>query len=66
MSSWFSSRLLAGIVSGRLADDEDIARYGPLVRPQKGGNADEAGTYSSDEIEQMAYAFALGAVAELA
>ena len=49
---------------GRLADPEDIARYGPLSRSPNvsQGKAGETGTYPSDEVAHMAYALAVKAI----
>jgi hypothetical protein len=49
---------------GRLADPEDIARYGPLsqslnVRARKTG---DTSTYPSDEVARMAHTLAVKAV----
>jgi hypothetical protein len=48
----------------RLADPEDIARYGPLSQSPnvRHGIGGDTGAYSSDEVEQMAHTLAVKAV----
>jgi hypothetical protein len=49
---------------GRLADPEDIARYGPLSRSPnvRQGETGDTGTYPSDEVARMAHTLAVKAV----
>jgi hypothetical protein len=49
---------------GRLADPEDIARYGPLSRPTnvRHGKTGDTGEYPENEVAQMAHTLAVKAV----
>jgi hypothetical protein len=49
---------------GRLADPEDIARYGPLSRSPNvsHGKGGDTGDYPSDEVGRMAYTLAVKAI----
>ena len=49
---------------GRLADPEDIARYGPLSRSSnvRHGKTGDTGEYPENEVAQMAYTLAVKAV----
>ena len=48
---------------GRLADPEDIARYGPLARRlETHGGTGDTGEYPEDEVARMAYTLAVKAV----
>jgi hypothetical protein len=48
---------------GRLADPEDIARFGPLSRGlETQGGTDANGEYSEEEVARMAYTLAVKAV----
>jgi hypothetical protein len=48
---------------GRLADPEDIARYGPLARRlETPGGSSDTGEYPEDEVARMAYTLAVKAV----
>jgi hypothetical protein len=49
---------------GRLADPEDIARYGPLSqRPNvRHGNTGDTGDYPPEEVAQMAHSLAVKAI----
>jgi hypothetical protein len=48
---------------GRLADPEDIARYGPLSRPNvRHGKTGDTGEYSENEVAQMAHTLAVKAI----
>jgi hypothetical protein len=49
---------------GRLADPEDIARYGPLSRSPnvRHGNTGDTGDYPAEEVAQMAHSLAVKAV----
>jgi hypothetical protein len=46
---------------GRLADPEDIARYGPLSQSPNVRTGD-TGDYPSDEVAQMAHSLAVKAI----
>jgi hypothetical protein len=49
---------------GRLADPEDIARYGPLSQPPNvsHGNTGDTGDYPPEEVAQMAHSLAVKAI----
>jgi methionine-R-sulfoxide reductase len=48
---------------GRLADPEDIARFGPLSSPNvRQGNTGDTGDYPSEEVAQMAHSLAVKAI----
>jgi hypothetical protein len=48
---------------GRLADPDDIARFGPLSSPSvRHGNSDDTGDYASEEVAQMAHSLAVKAI----
>jgi len=50
---------------GRLADPEDIARYGPLSQSpnvREGKKTGDTGTYPLDEVARMAHTLAVKAV----
>jgi hypothetical protein len=49
---------------GRLADPEDIARYGPLLQSPnvRHGNTGGHGDYPPDEVAQMAHSLAVKAI----
>ena len=49
---------------GRLADPEDIARYGPLSQSSnvREGKTGDTGIYPSDEVARMAHTLAVKAV----
>jgi hypothetical protein len=49
---------------GRLADPEDIARYGPLLQSPnvRHGNTGDTGDYPPDEVAQMAHSLAVKAI----
>jgi hypothetical protein len=49
---------------GRLADPEDIARYGPLSRSPnvRHGNTGDTGPYPPEEVAQMAHSLAVKAI----
>jgi hypothetical protein len=48
---------------GRLADPEDIARFGPLSSPNvRHGNTGDTGDYPSEEVAQMAHSLAVKAI----
>ena len=49
---------------GRLADPEDIARYGPLSRSPNARHTKtgDAGDYPSEEVAQMAHSLAVKAI----
>ena len=49
---------------GRLADPEDIARYGPLSRPSnvRHGKTGDTGEYPENEVAQMAHTLAVKAI----
>jgi hypothetical protein len=48
---------------GRLADPEDIARFGPLSsRSVRHGNTGDTGDYASEEVAQMAQSLAVKAI----
>ena len=50
---------------GRLADPDDIARYGPLATTRGSEVAEPPnGPYSPDEIKEIAYALAVEAVSK--
>jgi hypothetical protein len=48
----------------RLADSEDIARYGPLSQSPNVGHGDtgDTGDYSPEEVAQMAHSLAVKAI----
>jgi hypothetical protein len=49
---------------GRLADPEDIARYGPLSRSPnvRHGNTSDTGDYPPEEVARMAHSLAVKAI----
>jgi hypothetical protein len=48
---------------GRLADPEDIARFGPLSSPNvRHGNTGDTGDYPPDEVAQIAHSLAVKAI----
>ncbi len=48
---------------GRLADPEDIARHGPLSRPNvRHGKTGDTGEYPEHEVAQMAHTLAVKAI----
>jgi hypothetical protein len=48
---------------GRLADPEDIARFGPLSSPNvRHGNTGDTGDYPPEEVAQMAHSLAVKAI----
>jgi hypothetical protein len=48
---------------GRLADLEDIARFGPLSSPNvRHGNTGGTGDYPPEEVAQMAHSLAVKAI----
>jgi hypothetical protein len=49
---------------GRLADPEDIARYGPLSPPSnvRHGKTGDTGEYPENEVAQMAHTLAVKAI----
>jgi hypothetical protein len=49
---------------GRLADPQDIARYGPLSQPPnvRYGNTGDTGDYPPEEVAQMAHSLAVKAI----
>jgi hypothetical protein len=49
---------------GRLADPEDIARYGPLSQAPnvRHGNTGDTGDYPAEEVAQMAHSLAVKAI----
>jgi hypothetical protein len=48
---------------GRLADLEDIARFGSLSSPNvRHGNTGDTGDYPSEEVAQMAHSLAVKAI----
>jgi hypothetical protein len=48
---------------GRLADAEDIARFGPLSSAKvRHGNTGDTGDYPSEEVAQMAHSLAVKAI----
>jgi hypothetical protein len=49
---------------GRLADPEDIARYGPLSQSPnvRHGNTGDTGDYPPEEVAQMAHSLAVKAI----
>jgi hypothetical protein len=49
---------------GRLADPEDIARYGPLSRSTsvRHGGTGDTGAYPSDEVAELAHTLAVKAI----
>jgi hypothetical protein len=49
---------------GRLADPEDIARYGPLLQSPnvRHGNTGDTGDYPPEEVAQMAHSLAVKAI----
>jgi len=52
---------------GRLADPEDIARYGPLSRlpNMRHGKTGDTGAYPPEEVAQMAHSLAVKAIKSL-
>jgi hypothetical protein len=46
----------------RLADPEDIARYGPLSRSSLHGKTGDTGEYPKNEVAQMAHTLAVKAI----
>src|SRR5262245_66342714 len=51
---------------GRLADPEDIARFGPLSYPNvRHGNTGDTGDYPSEEVAQMAHSLAVQEITKL-
>jgi hypothetical protein len=47
----------------RLADPEDIARFGPLSSPNvRHGNTGDTGDYPPDEVAQIAHSLAVKAI----